>query len=232
MVVLLLTLGVTETDLKKEIRNFYATYGTDGVVTYQEARKWVSAKNHTRRLFALNETFGAIFDDAFDAFGADFRNHLRNIILKEADFFKVAINPDDILEMVWGTDGRNWYQRLFAYRDKWTKVLGNDLKMSFLKRSSLPDVVGDVGDRFVSMDKLLRNLCVSESTAIRSLARREIFIKMGIKNYQFYAQADERTCDECGALHGQIFPMTAFEVGLTASPLHSYCRCWEVPIFD
>lgn len=229
---LLITLGITERELKKEIRNFYATYGKDGVITYSEVRKWVSNKDHTRRLVALNQLMDAIFEDSFNKFTIDFRNHFRKIILEESKFFKVKINADDILDIVWATDGIGWNQRLWMYRDQWMKVLCNDFKISFLKRENLTDVLDSLGDRFNSMEKILRRFTVSESTAMRSLARREIFTKLGVEKYQFYTRADERTCETCGALHGHIFPMEAFETGVTASPLHSYCRCWEVPIMD
>ena len=229
---ILITLGITESELKKEIRNFYATYGTDGVITYQEARKWVSSQNHTRRLFFLNQIIDALFGDSFDEFELTFKNHLKTLILDEAKFFGVKVDVDKILEMAWGTDGLTWKQRLWAYRDKWTSVIGNDLKISFLKRENLADVLKKVDGRFGSMDKILHRLTVTESTATRSLARKEIFTKLGIEKYQFFTQADERTCETCGAMHCNIFPMTAYEVGVTASPLHPVCRCWEVPIVD
>ena len=40
----------TKSNLENELRQFYQKYGKDGVVTYSEVRKWVSEKNHKRRL--------------------------------------------------------------------------------------------------------------------------------------------------------------------------------------
>ena len=60
----------------------------------------------------------------------------------------------------------------------------------------------------------------------------EIFKKLGINRYGFYSRVDERRCEYCGSLHGKTFPITAYEVGVTASPIHPRCRCWEVPITD
>ena len=86
--------------------------------------------------------------------------------------------------------------------------------------------------RFKSMESIIKTLGLSESTAVGSIARQRIFRELGITKYQFYTKADERTCETCGAMHGLIFPMSAYEVGVTASPVHPRCRCWEVPLWD
>ena len=82
------------------------------------------------------------------------------------------------------------------------------------------------------MNSILNKLALTESTAVGSIARREIFKELGIKKYQFFTKPDERRCETCGAMHGLIFPISAYEIGVTASPLHPHCRCWEVPITD
>ena len=47
---MLLLLSATKSTVEKELRDFYSKYGKDGVVTYQEARKWISSADHRRRL--------------------------------------------------------------------------------------------------------------------------------------------------------------------------------------
>lgn len=42
IIAMLLVIAMAKDDIEKELRNFYQKYGKDGVVTYQEARKWVS----------------------------------------------------------------------------------------------------------------------------------------------------------------------------------------------
>lgn len=231
--ILLLTLGVTHTELEKELRNFYQKYGKNGVVTYQAVRKWVSDTDHRKRMTMLFSFVGDNFDASFDTLKKQFRDHLTDIILSEIEFFGLSegvLDIDKILSLSWGADELNWETRLLAYQEKWATVVCNDLKLSFLQRKNIAEVLVDLDKRFVSMEKILWRLYVTESTAVGSLARREIFKELGIKKYRFYAREDERTCEHCGSLHGLIFPITAYEVGVTASPIHSHCRCWEVPI--
>lgn len=230
---LFLLLGVTKEDLEKELRSFYQKYGRDGVVTYAEARKWVSDKDHRRRLSVLYLFIGDSFDQLFDKFETNFREHLVKIIRKEADFFQVKdIDIDKILSTPWGVDEQTWFDRLWNYRDKWTTTIGNDLKVDLLKRADFTDVLDELEKRVVSMEKILWRLYVTETSAVGSLARKNIFTQLGIKKYRFYAREDERTCEDCGALHGLVFPISAYEIGVTASPIHGHCRCWEVPVTD
>lgn len=223
---LLFSLGISKSEIEKAIRDFYSRYGKDGVVTFQEAKKWISNKNHLRRYIILSQFVEDTFDASFVAFEETFRKHLRDVILKESNFFGVKVDVDDLLDLVWGTDGLNWKQRLWAHYDKWTSVLNGDLKKAFLKRESIFDVLKTIGGRYESMEKILDRLCVTETTATATMTRKEIFKQKGIKSYRFYTQADERTCETCGSMHGRIFPMVAFEIGVSAPPLHPRCRCF------
>jgi len=49
----------------------------------------------------------------------------------------------------------------------------------------------------------------------------------GVEKSEFYAALDERTCDECMALHGNVYP-TREAHGLI--PVHANCRCVFIPV--
>lgn len=219
---ILITLGITESELKKEIRNFYATYGTDGVITYQEARKWVSSKNHTRRLFTLNEIINALFSDAFDEFEVTFKNHLQQIVMKEANFYGISLDIDEILQTPWGDDVLTGLQRLWAHKDKWTSVIGNDLRTAFLKRDNLADILTQMSKRGESIDKILTRLLRTESSAVSSIAHKKIYEKLGVKRYRFI-HIDGCDCEKCNDMHDRVFLLSEYEVGITANPLHPNC---------
>lgn len=217
-------------NLEKELRNFYQQYGRDGVVTYQEARKWISEQDHRRRLTALNIFLAAEFAYALSDITKEFERLLKSVLEKEIGFFNIQIDIDDILKMSWGLDDLTWLDRLEADIDLWVKQIMIDWKRSMLQGKTLDDVLKLLDKRFGSIESILNTLGLSESTAIGSLARKEIFKELGITKYQFFTKPDERRCETCGAMHGLIFPMSAYEVGSTASPIHPRCRCWEVPI--
>ena len=227
-----LLLGIAKSDIQKELRDFYSKYGTDGVVTYQEARKWVSDKDHRNRMVVLLLFITSRFNDLLGDLEPHFRSFLIKLISKESRFFNVNLDADELLFKDWGVDEANWLDRLEDDVELWYYNISKDVKQSMLQRKNIDSVLNDLDKSFVSIEKVLQRLAITEATAMNSIARRQIFKELGIKKYKFYAREDERTCEHCGALHGLTFPITAYEIGVTASPIHSRCRCWEVPIVE
>lgn len=157
---------------------------------------------------------------------------LKAVIGKESGFFSVEIDFDEILKTAWGVDDATWLKRLEDNADLWQIHIANDWKRSFLARKNLDEVLDQLDKRFDSIYAIVNRLGLTESTAIGSLARRKAFEELGITKYQFFTKPDELRCEICGSMHGLVFPMSAYEVGVTASPLHPHCRCWEIPITE
>lgn len=231
---MILILSTLHSKLEKELRTFYQKYGQDGIVTYSEARKWVGGNDHRRRLTALLVYINENFDELRVKLTPEFKRMLEEVIDKEANFFDVDSNniADKPLAESWGADDKTWLERLEDDIAIWCAYILMDIKQSFLKRTHIDDVLLKLNKRFATMEYVLTTLGLSESTAIGSMARRKIFAELGITKYQFYTKPDERRCETCGAMHGLVFPISAYEVGVTASPIHPRCRCWEVPIMD
>lgn len=232
IIAMILIMAGIKGNLENELRKFYQKYGKDGVITYAEARKWVSEQDHTRRLTALLIYLGSEFTSASLSLETQFRSFLTDVIKKESTFFDVDVDIDKLLTRKWGADNLYWLERLDDDLALWKANIAKDIKHAMHKGARLDDVLTQIEKRFDSIDKVLRKLGMTESTAVGSLSRQDIFKELGITKYQFFTEPDERRCEECGALHGVIFPISAFEVGVTASPIHPHCRCWEVPIRD
>lgn len=229
LLLMLTNLKSSKKDLEKELIAFYAKYGKNGVVKYSDARKFIIDKERQRRLTYLLSIIELIFSDLFDSIEPQFRKMLVNIIEKETDFFDVSIEVNDLS---WGADDSTWETRLNKDIKLWESYTSSDIKRAFLTQKPIDSVLKQIDKRFLTMASVLTRLCLTESTATSSISKKKIFKELDIKKYQFYSREDERTCEYCGALHGKIFPMSAYEVGVTASPIHAHCRCWEVPITD
>lgn len=227
---MLLLLSATKSTVEKELRDFYSKYGKDGVVTYQEARKWISSADHRRRLTVLMLFINESFDKLYEDLTPRFKSLAKQIVDKEFDFFDLDV-PKDIDDVMWGADEKSWEERLEEDIQLWNYQTQSKLKQSLLKRATLEEVAEWVDDYFGYMGRVLKRLGITESTAIGSFARQDIFKQIGVSKYRFYTQADERTCEVCGSMHGLVFPVSALIIGSTASPLHPNCRCFEIPEF-
>ena len=227
LVLMLASISSTKAELEKELRLFYQKYGKDGVVTYSEARKWISDKNHRRRLTWLLVYIGTLFSDLFSNLRPDFDSLVSKVIKKEHDFFGVSLETP---KLNWGVDNLTWLDRLADDVTTWQAHVANDIKRSMLAKKTIDDILESLDKRFMTMENVIRSLAITETTAVGSIARQQAFKELGITKYQYFAREDERTCEYCGSLHGLVFPISAYEVGVTASPIHPRCRCWEVPI--
>jgi SPP1 gp7 family putative phage head morphogenesis protein len=167
-----------------------------------------------------------------DGLTPELKAMLEDVIAKESEFFEKEVDSEEVLATPWGVDESTWYDRLVNDVALWCAYILVDIKQHLLKRNHIDDVLVKLDKRFKSMENILTALGLSESTAIGSLSRKQIFKELGIDKYRFYARVDERTCETCGSLHGLVFPISAYEVGVTASPVHPRCRCWEVPITE
>ena len=206
---MLLILMSVKGELEDELRDFYQRYGKDGVVTYSEARKWVSEQDHRRRLTALTAAVGTAFTWALVDLEDQFRKFLTKVIGKESAFFDTKIDADKTLSRNWGADDSNWRDRLENDVLLWQIYIATDIKRGIHQRKNIAEVLTQLNKRFTSIESILKGLGITESTAIGSMARLEIFKELGVSKYQFFTNPDERRCETCGAMHGLIFPISA-----------------------
>lgn len=71
-------------------------------------------------------------------------------------------------------------------------------------------------------------LVCTETMHVLSESSKEGYKAAGVKKIQFWAAEDERTCDQCGKLHGKIYDFDSAPV-LSLPP---NCRCTYLPVMD
>lgn len=147
------------------------------------------------------------------------------IALEEAALETTVESLDDVLFTKWGADNINFLERISAQNLKSAANLAVELKRKFGVTATLKDILDALDERVGIAERALKNLVVSEASAFGTNAQRDLFKKLGIKRYKYYALDDERTCDECGELHGKVFYIGDYEIGVTAPPIHRCCRC-------
>ena len=229
---LLTVLTDAKANIIREVESFYRKYGKDGIVTYTEARKYVSAKERKRRMLVLFLAIKAILHDAIANISARVANFMDILAATEYEFFDSEIPEDSPNEVAWGVGELTWRERLLEDEELWLAYLLTQLRQAWIRRQTIDDVIAIIDGRFGTMENALARLVDTEVTALTSDVRRRIFRDLGIEEYEFYTRVDERRCEVCGSMHGMRFPITQYEVGVTAPPMHPRCRCWTVPVTD
>ena len=69
----------------------------------------------------------------------------------------------------------------------------------------------------------------TESRYFASKATEDAYGKFGVRQFQFLATLDAKTCPVCGDLGGQVFDMKDYMIGVNAPPIHLNDRCTTTP---
>ena len=73
---------------------------------------------------------------------------------------------------------------------------------------------------------------MTEEAFFSSAARKDCFNDLGVKQYEILAALDSHTSDLCRSLDGHVYPMKAYEPGVTALPFHVFCRSTTIAHFE
>ena len=161
ILLMLLLLEFLKSDIQKELRDFYSRYGTDGVVSYQNARKHVSNKDHRSRMSVLLLFISSRFSNLLSDLEPHFNTLLSDVLSKENAFFVVDLDTDNLLFREWGVDKANWLDRLRDDVELWDYYISTDIKRGMLKRESIDDILKQLDKRFMSIGRILQRLVVT-----------------------------------------------------------------------
>ena len=105
--IMLIFLRDSKEDILAEIIKFYKKYGTNDIVTYNDARKYVSTKDRRRRIAVLLDSIEELLENAVDASEIRFRNLVKELIKTEQDTFDIKSTKEHETEIQWGQDDKH-----------------------------------------------------------------------------------------------------------------------------
>lgn len=124
--------------------------------------------------------------------------------------------------------GADYSSRIWDNKNKLIKNLSETVTQGIVQGKSNTDMARDLKDRMDKGAYECRRLVRTETQHILVSASVDTYKKAGLEKLQFYAAEDERTCDECGELHEQIFDFDDAPI----CPIHCSCRCVLLPVID
>ena len=135
-------------------------------------------------------------------------------------------------ESVWCKDGLTGAQRVEKTMTKLQNKIEKGISDCVLRGASKDELVRELkstfGVSFSDADRIAR----TELTYIQNQATRDSYIKAGITQYEFLAESDDRTSDECEDLNGQVFDIAAAVVGVNYPPIHPNYRSTVLAVID
>lgn len=126
----------------------------------------------------------------------------------------------------------NFSGRVWANRDKLLAELQTTLAQAFTRGDPLDRTASLLAKRMNVAKSRAMALVETESAHFAAQATARGYAETGVKQYDYLATLDERTCDICGPMDGKTFKRSEMQTGINYPPLHTRCRCTTVPHFD
>lgn len=153
-----------------------------------------------------------------------------SITLETADSFG-TISTETVLQMInsiWVADGKSWSQRIWDNTELLAETLNSELihcVVTGRKTSYLKEVLQD---RFNVSYSRADSIVRTEMSHIQNQAAQKRYENAGVREFEVWADADERRCEVCGKLHKTRYPIGSH----VPIPAHPRCRCSIVPVIE
>lgn len=134
---------------------------------------------------------------------------------------------DALLSSEWFSG--NYESRVIKNNKQWIKEISESLMEWTTEGSSIDDLISDLMKSTDMQRTHIATLVQSETAFIAENATLAGYKDRGINSYRYLATLEVHTCEVCGRLDGQSFPVSEAQFQVNYPPIHANCRCTTVP---
>lgn len=236
-------------ELKWDI-NQYIQYGEENAIngTWVKQLENASAKYHISRLEALKlqtqQSIEAMFGNQLDSIDSAMRNIYTSGYYRTAFEIQKGIGVgwdfatldekqiSKIINKPWAVDGKNFSERVWGNRQKLVNELNTELTRNIMLGQDPQKAIDAIARKMNTSKNVAGRLVMTEEAFFSSTAQKDCFAELDVEQFEVVATLDSHTSDICREMDGKHFPMSQWEVGVTAPPFHVWCRSTTVPFFD
>lgn len=139
---------------------------------------------------------------------------------------------EEAVNTAWAQDGKNFSDRLWQEKDKLVRELNAELTQSIIMGGDCSKAIEKLAKRLNVSKYNVGRLVMTETAAIHARSQKKCYEELAVEEFEFLATLDNKTSAICQEMDGKHFPMSQYEIGVTAPPLHPWCRSCTVPYFE
>jgi SPP1 gp7 family putative phage head morphogenesis protein len=236
-------------ELKWDI-NQYIQYGEENAIngTWVKQLENASARYHISRLEALKlqtqQSIEAMFGNQLDSIDSAMRNIYTSGYYRTAFEIQKGVGVgwdfatldekqiSKIINKPWAVDGKNFSERIWGNRQKLVNELNTELTRNIILGQDPQKAIDAIARKMNTSKTAAGRLVMTEEAFFSSAAQKDCFAELDVEQFEIVATLDSHTSDICREMDGKHFPMSQWEVGVTAPPFHVWCRSTTVPFFD
>ena len=157
------------------------------------------------------------------------RQGMRELYQQSAQFispFAIVDNNmvQEVIDQIWCADGKKWSDRIWQHKAELQQTLSDELMNCVIRGDSHEKLVRELQHRFDVSRHQSECIARTELNRIQNRGAMAGYIDAGYEMYEFITAHDDRTCDECSTLDGQVFYFRDAEEGVNFPPMHPNCR--------
>lgn len=137
-----------------------------------------------------------------------------------------------VLARPWTLDSQTFSDRIWSNKEALVNKVNTELTQMIMRGSAPDKTIQAIAKRFDVSKSQAGRLVMTESAAFANEARKDCFRDLGVERYIIIETLDSETCALCGQLDGKVYPMSDYQVGVTAPPFHPWCRGTTAPYFE
>lgn len=227
----------------------YIKYGEENAINGAWMRQLenASARYHISRLEALKlqtqQSIEAMFGNQLDGIDLTMREIYKSGYYRTAFEIQKGVGIgwefatlDDktiskVINKPWAVDGKNFSERVWSNRQKLVNELNTELTRNIILGQDPKKAIDAIARKMNASKNVTGRLVMTEETFFSSAAQKDCFNELGVELFEIVATLDSQTSEICQEMDGKIFPLSQWEVGVTAPPFHVWCRTTTVPAF-
>lgn len=235
-------------ELKWDI-NEYIRYGEQNALsgTWVKELENASARYHISRLEALKlqtqQQIEVLFGNQLDSIDSAMKSiytsgyyHTAYEIQKGFGVGWDFATLDDktiskIINKPWAVDGQNFSSRIWTNKQKLVNELNTTLTQNIILGQDPQKAIDEIARKLNVSKTSAGRLVMTEEAFFSSAAQKDCFNELDVEQFEIVATLDSHTSEICQEMDGKVFPMSQWEVGITAPPFHVWCRTTTVPAF-
>ncbi len=136
-----------------------------------------------------------------------------------------------VIQKPWAADGKNFSERVWSNRQKLVNELHTELTQNIILGQDPQKAINAIAKKMNTSKNVAGRLVMTEEAFFSGAAQKDCFEELGVEQYEIVATLDSHTSKICHEMDGKVFPMSQWEVGVTAPPFHVWCRTTTVPAF-
>ena len=236
-------------ELKWDI-NEYIRYGRENAIngTWVKQLENASAKFHISRLEALKihmqQSLEVMFGNQLDTLDAAMRDVYKSGYYHTAYEIQKGVGVgwdfatldekqiSKVINKPWAADGKNFSERIWGNRQKLVNELNTELTRNIILGQDPKKAIDAIARKMNVSKNNAGALVMTEEAFFSSASQRDCFNELDVEQFEIVATLDSVTSELCRDMDGKHFPMSQWEIGVTAPPFHVRCRTTTVPYFE